>query len=276
MWSGPPTAFDFVRSMVNMITMPKRRDYREPNLPTISLEDGKRKLLVMREKGVKILENRPLSETGLQTWSNTTLDYIQQTFGENSRHLSTFIGQMMVRMNLGYEGYSRYDEQQDAEKLNQRVQVLEQLVELIDIELGFSASSPVVQRKDFWSRLHGCVVRVSKARFEAGHYADAVEAAFKELNSAIKQYVREATGSEFDGVDLMNRAFSPTNPIIRVADLSTKDGENMQKGYMQIFSGAMSGIRNPKAHSNVIIDEKRAIHHLHVASLLFYVFDGRL
>jgi uncharacterized protein (TIGR02391 family) len=262
--------------MVNVSTMPKRRDYPEPNLPTISLEDGRRKLLVMREKGVKILENRPLSETGLETWSNTAFDYIQQTFGENSRHLSTFIGQMMVRVNLGYDGYSPFDEQQDAEKLKQRVHMLEQLVELIDIESGFSASPPAVQREDFWSRLHGSVVRVSRARFEAGHYADAVEAAFKELNSTIKEHVRKATGEEYDGVDLMNRAFSPNNPIIRVADLSTKDGENMQKGYMQIFSGAMSGIRNPKAHSNVTIDEKRAIHHLHVASLLYYVFDGRL
>jgi len=50
----------------------------------------------------------------------------------------------------------------------------------------------------------------------------------------------------------------------------------MQKGYMQIFSGAMTGIRNPKAHSNVIVDEKRAIHHLHLASLLHHVSDERL
>ena len=74
----------------------------------------------------------------------------------------------------------------------------------------------------------------------------------------------------------MNHAFSPKNPIIRVADLSTIAGENMQKGYMLIFQGAITGIRNPKAHSNVIIDEKRAIHHLHLASLLYHVFDDRL
>src|SRR5208337_900416 len=214
--------------------MPKRRDYPEPNPPTISLQEGKRKLSVMREKGVKILENRPLFETSLETWSNTALEYIEQTFGENSRHLSTFIGQAMVRVNTGYEGYSGLDEQQDAAKLQQRVQVLEQLIELIDVEVGFSASSPAPEPEDFWSRLHRSVVRVSRTRFEAGHYADAVEAAFKELNSKIKEYVRKATREEYDGVDLMNRAFSPNNPIIRVADLSTKDGENMQKGYMQI------------------------------------------
>ena len=46
--------------------MPKRRDYPEPKPPTISLQEGRRKLSVMREKGVKILENRPLSETSLE------------------------------------------------------------------------------------------------------------------------------------------------------------------------------------------------------------------
>jgi hypothetical protein len=50
----------------------------------------------------------------------------------------------------------------------------------------------------------------------------------------------------------------------------------MQKGYMLIFQGAITGIRNPKAHSNIIIDEKRGIHHLHLASLLHFVFDKRL
>ena len=230
----------------------------------------------MRDKGIKILENRPLSESGLETWSNGAMQYIEETFGEDSRHRSTFAGQPMIRVNVGYQQYSHYDEQQDAEKLQQRVKVLEELIEQIDLESSISSSASVPQPEDFWSRLHRSVVRVSRARFEAGHYADAVEAAFKELNSDIKEHVRKATGQEYDGVDLMNHAFSPNNPIIRVADLSTKDGENMQKGYMQIFSGAMAGIRNPKAHSNVVIDEKRAIHHLHLASLLHFVFDERL
>ena len=37
---------------------------------------------------------------------------------------------------------------------------------------------------------------------------DAVEAAFKELNSKVKAYMKRATGQEFDGADLMQRAFS--------------------------------------------------------------------
>ena len=93
----------------------------------------------------------------------------------------------------------------------------------------------------------------------------------KELNSKVKAYMKRATGEEFDGADLMNRAFSPNAPVFRLADLSTQDGQDIQKGYMQIFAGSMTGIRNPKARSNIIIDASRAIHLLYVASLLHFV-----
>jgi uncharacterized protein (TIGR02391 family) len=150
------------------------------------------------------------------------------------------------------------------------------MINLIDQELSFSAPNPTVQADDLWGRLHPSVVFASRSRFETGHYADAVEAALKDLNSKIKEHVRKATGKEFDGADLMNRAFSPNAPIVRLADLSSEDGRNVQKGYMQIFAGAMTGIRNPKAHSNVTIDESRTIHHLYLTSLLHQVFDERL
>jgi uncharacterized protein (TIGR02391 family) len=226
----------------------------------------------MRKRAVEMLRNRPLHQGDLDTWSNSTYEYIEQTFGQNSRHLSTFVGEVMMRPDVGWDGFA---EQQEAEKLSSRLRVVENLIEHIDLELSFSSPTPVVQAEDFWSRLHPSVVQASRTRFEAGHYADAVEA-LKDLNSKIKEHFRKATGQEFDGADLMNRAFSPNAPVVRLADLSTEDGKNIQKGYMQIFAGAMTGIRNPKAHSNVTIDESRAIHHLHLASLLHNVFDERL
>jgi len=161
------------------------------------------------------------------------------------------------------------------ENLERRIRLLEAVID--DLPSTPQPQAPaVLQSEDFWGRLHPSVVHASRSRFETSHYADAVEAAFKDLNSRIKEHVRKATGQEFDGADLMNRAFSLSSPVIRLADLSTEDGKNIQEGYMQIFAGAMTGIRNPKAHSNVTIDESRAIHHLHLASLLHQVFDERL
>jgi uncharacterized protein (TIGR02391 family) len=72
---------------------------------------------------------------------------------------------------------------------------------------------------------------------------------------------------------LMKQAFSLNKPIISLSDLSTKSGQSEQQGYEEIFAGAMTGIRNQKAHSNIVIDEKRATHLLYLASLLMYKLD---
>jgi len=56
-------------------------------------------------------------------------------------------------------------------------------------------------------------------------------------------------------------------------NISTKTGRNIQIGYMQLFSGAMTGIRNPKAHNNLTITPERAIHFMFLASLFMYKLD---
>ena len=69
------------------------------------------------------------------------------------------------------------------------------------------------------------------------------------------------------------QAFSDTNPAIGLGDLQTDTGRNMQEGYRFIFAGSMQAIRNPKAHDIVVIDKRRAIHHLFLASLEMYKLD---
>ena len=46
----------------------------------------------------------------------------------------------------------------------------------------------------------------------------------------------------------MNLAFSPTKPILKLNDCKTVSEKDEQTGFMQIFSGCMTGIRNPRAH----------------------------
>ncbi len=74
----------------------------------------------------------------------------------------------------------------------------------------------------------------------------------------------------------MKTAFSPNKPIIVFDDLSTETGKNIQQGYMEIFAGAMTGIRNPKAHDNIHITENRAKHFIYLASLLMNKIDERI
>ena len=129
---------------------------------------------------------------------------------------------------------------------------------------------------NFWDNLHPEVTKVARKRFQDGHYADAVESALKALNQAVKQIVKKKTGNEYDGASLMRHAFSPKSPIILLEKQDTETGQNVQQGYMDIYAGAMTGIRNPKAHEIITINDKRALHHLHLASLLFYILDERM
>lgn len=72
----------------------------------------------------------------------------------------------------------------------------------------------------------------------------------------------------------MLSAFSVQNPIIKLGDLFTETGRNMQQGYMEMFAGAMIGIRNPQAHNNMQISKSDAIRKLHFASMLMYKLDN--
>jgi uncharacterized protein (TIGR02391 family) len=83
----------------------------------------------------------------------------------------------------------------------------------------------------------------------------AFEAAFKEVNSFVKCFVIRRTGEEMGGAALMNKAFSPRNPLVVLDDLSTVSGRDIQLGNMHLYAGSMKGIRNPKAHGNIVIDD---------------------
>jgi uncharacterized protein (TIGR02391 family) len=126
---------------------------------------------------------------------------------------------------------------------------------------------------DFWLLIHPEIASVTKTRFEAGHYADCAEAAFKKINEVVKEIVKKSTGKENDGAPLMREAFTPTKPIITIETLATESGKNVQQGFMEIFAGSMTGIRNPKAHAVIDIGKERAIHFIFLASLLMDTID---
>ena len=128
----------------------------------------------------------------------------------------------------------------------------------------------------FWELVHPRVATLARPRFEAGFFGDAVEASYKEVNDAAKRIVRDHVGRELDGAKLMYAAFSPDKPLIRLTAFETDTDRNIQQGYMQIMAGAMTGIRNPKAHGNLNPGSSRALHLICLASLLMHQIDERI
>ncbi len=127
-------------------------------------------------------------------------------------------------------------------------------------------------RYDTWTDIHPTIAATTRKLFEDSHYAEAVEAAFLEITIRVKRVIKVSTGEDLDGTAAMQKAFSVNNPIIRLGD-TTKTGKDIQQGIMELFTGAIRCIRNPKAHEKIIIDKTEAIRKLYFASFLMSEID---
>ena len=91
--------------------------------------------------------------------------------------------------------------------------------------------------------LHATIRQVAD-RYLESHIEVAIFEAFKAVNNRVK----EMTGLNADGSDLMARAFGDDrdpNPPIRLADVSKESGRNIQSGFRFIFMGAVGGSGTP-------------------------------
>lgn len=129
---------------------------------------------------------------------------------------------------------------------------------------------------NLWSYIHPLIQKSSKKLFEDGHFANAAEDAFIEINDRVKKLfsIVKPNDPVPDGEAAMTTVFSSNNPLVEFCDRSTTTGQNKQKGFMQMLAGAMSALRNPKAHSNTeILSAEEAYRRLTTASMLMYAID---
>lgn len=118
--------------------------------------------------------------------------------------------------------------------------------------------------------LHPEIERAVGNLYRDGHYANAVEDAIKALNAL----VRMRSGVEDkDGSTLMEIVFSPKNPVLKFNNLADSSDMDEQKGFMMMFSGAVAGLRNPRAHKIIKDDLEMALEFIAFVSLLAKLVD---
>lgn len=130
-------------------------------------------------------------------------------------------------------------------------------IEIDELGLGRPSRYKVaVPKPEDFVGLYDILVKSEELRnatrklFLGGHYARAVEEAYKCLNNTVK----DKSGLDKDGQDLMNQTFSEKNPILKLNKLRTVSHRDEQIGYMHILGGCMTGIRNPRAHEHRLRD----------------------
>ena len=119
-------------------------------------------------------------------------------------------------------------------------------------------------------KLHKSVAFAAKKLFKDGHYSQAIFEACKLLNKK----VQEKSGLEEDGKKLMLKAFSVNNPLLKLNENSTQSDKDEQEGFMHLFAGVIQGVRNPKGHELMNLEDPyRTLDYLSFISLLFYRLD---
>lgn len=71
----------------------------------------------------------------------------------------------------------------------------------------------------------------------------------------------------------MENVFSPKNPVLKFNQLADESDINEQKGFMMMFSGAVAGLRNPRAHKIIKDDPEQALEFIAFVSLLAKLLD---
>jgi len=119
--------------------------------------------------------------------------------------------------------------------------------------------------------LHPTIQGASAGLLRNRYYAEAIFEAFKR----VELRVRELSGLELSGQRLMAAALDGDPPIISVASEAGASGRDEQIGFRLMLMGAMTGIRNPKAHE--VVDQQDPVttmEYLAFASLLLSRLDG--
>lgn len=115
------------------------------------------------------------------------------------------------------------------------------------------------------THLHPTIQEAAGSLYATGHYRQALLDAYIAVDRAVQQKSQLA-GS---GTRLMETAFSPGNPVLKIGDSADE-----QQGFLSLFRGAMLAIRNPKAHSlGGTHDAQRALEWLSFASVLLRNLD---
>ncbi len=136
-------------------------------------------------------------------------------------------------------------------------------------DLGETATGRALRAYDGLD-LHPEIASAAGDLYRGGHYANAVEDAVKALNDL----VRLRSGHSADGTSLMETVFSPNRPILKFNPLVDQSDRDEQKGFMMMFSGAVAGLRNPRAHKLIKDDPERALEFIAFVSLLAKLLDG--
>jgi uncharacterized protein (TIGR02391 family) len=227
-------------------------------------------LLQQQIERAEPLKQLPNHSPQYKIWCDTTTKIIREHFNDD-------YAAMFKKILPSSPRYASTVERKRAftRSIVEKVQLLHAIINeynrfQAEPSIDISRSAPL-QTYDFHQEIKAVALKL----YEDKHYPQAVEEAFKRVIQEVKRIYKDRTGQVLDGTPLMNRAFGCTNqtPVIAFNQLQSPEDRDEQEGMMNLFKGIV-GIRNKKAHTNVILNNPvRTTEYLSLASLLMRLLD---
>ena len=120
-------------------------------------------------------------------------------------------------------------------------------------------------------RIHPEVVKYCKAELMQQNYFHAVF----EASKGLAQRIRDMSGVQSDGANLVDTVFSMSRPILAFNSLRSETEKSEHKGYAALLKGCFAAVRNPLAHEPKIMwtGEDDAADYFALISLLHRKLD---
>lgn len=121
--------------------------------------------------------------------------------------------------------------------------------------------------------VHAEVLNYCRAELLDENYFHAVFEATK----GVAERIRQLSGLNGDGADLVNKAFAGQQPLLALGALTTESEKSEQKGFANLLVGLFGAVRNPLAHApktNWPMSEQDALDILTLVSLIHRKLDG--
>ena len=229
-------------------------------------------LRLLQEQLAKIdtLKKPPAYNPEYEIWNNITVKIMREVFAPDLVEMFEDAGPNQMAMNDSHH-YHLY-----LKTLEEKKKLFEGFIREHERFAGTGDAVRAGGKPLGVYKLHPEIAKVSGKLLDYGHFAQAVEEAFKRAINEVKAHmVRKGEDTYDGGASLMGHAFGTggRKPPIRFNTLTTQEEDDEQKGIMYLFMGIVA-IRNRKAHDNVILDSpERAVEYLGLASLLMRLLD---
>jgi uncharacterized protein (TIGR02391 family) len=226
------------------------------------LAEGKRILAELAQPILPLLVTQ--HERAFKFWDSYNRELLRQSFSiPNNQYVKQYSSaDAWAHLSARIEGVSDIDYRRAFlnKSLSPKVDYLEEML----VKIDFIAPDAQIVAPSL-DHLHPAVQQAAGSRVASNHFSDAVFATCTALDKAVQQ---KAQRPDLNGKPLMDVAFTPKNPVLR---LSKQDNE--QTGYMLLYQGVMQAIRNHYAHNDPTTDPARALEWLNFLSALFYKLD---